>query len=355
MADKAKLTIAVYSFDLPNSACAYYRILSPLTALKDRVACIWAVRMDAAANIQGIDVECLKRADLIVIQRFFPLDITTPVIERILASGKPVVYETDDFFFDIPDDNPTAGLARRATAHTKELLRHVAAATVPTPALATRLAPYAANVVVLPNYLDERIWNAPLRRRKSAVVVGFAGSVTHARDLEMIEDALLDIADRYAERVAIRLMGCTTERLVRHPRVATIEHVTSYEAYARAMQRSGMDIGLAPLVPSEFNVCKSNIKWLEYAACGVAGVFQDLAPYTTCVAPSATGLFAGTSAVQWRDQIEYLLENPRERLKIAALARQEVLGRYALSTGKARFLEFYEKVAAGEALKSSKC
>jgi processive 1,2-diacylglycerol beta-glucosyltransferase len=108
------LSIAVFSFDPPHSACAYYRLLSPLSALGERVSCSWAVRMDAQANIHGVDVACLERADLIIIQRFFPIERTVPVLELIFASGKPVIYETDDFFFDIPDANPAAQLANRA-------------------------------------------------------------------------------------------------------------------------------------------------------------------------------------------------------------------------------------------------
>lgn len=341
---------AVYSFDQPHSACAWYRLLSPLSALKERVSFTWAVRMDAQANIQGVDMGCLERADLVIIQRFFPLDMTAPLLEEIFASGKPVIYETDDFFFDIPDENPTAPLARRCAPYAKETMRAANLVTTPTQALAERLAPYAREVAVLPNLLDQRIWSAPVRERRTTgarpTVVGFAGSETHVQDLERIEGVLLDLAARYKERLAIRLMGCSTARLRDCPATTVVQHQGSFEAYARAMQRSCPDIGLAPLTPNEFNLCKSEIKWLEYAACGAASVLQDLAPYNARVTQGKTGLLAADEK-QWREAIELLIERPEERAKIAAAARREVLRAHTLEQGKEQFWNCWERLTRG--------
>jgi hypothetical protein len=341
------LNIAVFSFDQPHSACAWYRLLSPMRALKDRISCSWAVRMDARANIQAVDMGCLERADLVLIQRFFPLEMTAPLLEQIFATGKPVLYETDDFFFEIPDENPTATLARRCAPYAKEVMRAAALVTTPTQALAERLAQYAREVAVLPNLLDERIWSAPPRQASSRTrptVIGFAGSETHVQDLERIEGVLLDLAARYKERLAIRLMGCATARLKACASTSVVPHQNSFDAYARAMQRSSPDIGLAPLVPNAFNACKSEIKWLEYTVCGAAGVLQDLAPYNAIVAHARTGMLAGDER-QWREALELLIEQPKERAKMASAAREEVLRGHTVEKGKELFWRCFERVA----------
>jgi len=36
---------------------------------------------------------------------------------------------------------------------------------------------------------------------------------------------------------------------------------------------------LAPLLPSDYNSCRSDVKFLEYASQGVAGIYADLEPY----------------------------------------------------------------------------
>jgi hypothetical protein len=52
--------------------------------------------------------------------------------------------------------------------------------------------------------------------------------------------------------------------------------VLEYPAHARALD---LDIGLAPLFPSPFNDCKSNIKCLEFAVLGIPGAYSASRPY----------------------------------------------------------------------------
>ena len=47
----------------------------------------------------------IESADLILIQRFFPGPATASVIEAAFASGKPVLYDTDDDFEATPPDH----------------------------------------------------------------------------------------------------------------------------------------------------------------------------------------------------------------------------------------------------------
>jgi len=49
--------------------------------------------------------------------------------------------------------------------------------------------------------------------------------------------------------------------------------------YPRALKSIEADICIAPLSQGIFNECKSNIKQLEFAACGATGVFSDIEPY----------------------------------------------------------------------------
>jgi len=328
--ERHKRRVAVFSFDPRNSACAYYRLLCPFTWLKEHLELDWAVRMDAGGTVvQSVDMGALERCDAVVIQRFFPLAETADIVATILNSGKPVVYETDDYFFSISPDNPTANLARRSAPFVRELLPRVTATTVPTPALAMRLAPLTPRVCVLPNYLDPRIWPQPSPRRSSGpLTIGYAGSVTHAADLLLVEEALLKILDRYPGQVRLRLLGCATPRLSAHPGCVCGDYAGAYETYARTLLRARLDIGLAPLADTEFNRCKSAVKWLEYSAAGCAGVFQDLEPYE-CVESGRTGLKVGPAAGDWYAALEI---------------RQEMIEKHSLNSKAGEFLAFYQNL-----------
>ena len=51
-----------------------------------------------------------------------------------------------------------------------------------------------------------------------------------------------------------------------------------------------LDIGIAPLLPRDYNRCRSAVKFLEYASRGVVGIYADLEPYRDAVVPGQTGL-----------------------------------------------------------------
>jgi len=53
---------------------------------------------------------------------------------------------------------------------------------------------------------------------------------------------------------------------------------------------SQLHIGLAPLLPTEFNRCRSDVKFLEYASAGAAALCSDLDPYRFSVRHGDTGL-----------------------------------------------------------------
>jgi glycosyltransferase involved in cell wall biosynthesis len=93
-------------------------------------------------------------------------------------------------------------------------------------------------------------------------------------------------------------------------------------------------------VNNRFNSCKSNITWLEFSACGIAGIYSDLTPYNSCIRSGQTGLFAGNSNEDWFNVIDLLVTNPSLRRDIARQARQEVLSNYSLASSK---LGLYEE------------
>ena len=65
----------------------------------------------------------------------------------------------------------------------------------------------------------------------------------------------------------------------------------SYWEYLKFL--STIHIGLAPLLPSDYNRCRSDVKFLEYASRGVVGVYSRLEPYHRTVIHGKTGLVYG--------------------------------------------------------------
>lgn len=314
------MNIAVLTFDNPESACGQYRVLAPLR--HESVTVTWAVKSHGDSH--AVDNKALQRADLILVQRFFPLDFTEPLLEACFAGGKPVVYETDDLLQAVPEDNPQHPLALRTLRTLGRCARRFSAISVSTESLAAAFAPLNEHITVTSNRLDPILW--PPRQPGNTggpVRILYAGTPTHTEDLRTLEPTLTALLDRFGPSVELILFGCSTPFFEQRDDVHVIPPVDSYAAYAEAMAGLTFDLGLAPLKDTPFNRAKSHVKWMEYTACGAVGVFSSLPPYA-CVRNSQTGLLA-ESPRHWLDCLETLITNPGARLRMAQNAQKELL------------------------------
>lgn len=252
----------------------------------------------------------------------------------LFESGKPVIYETDDLLTDLPESHPEFEVYARNRHLTLACIANSDAVIVSTDALKARHVPINPRVHVFGNTLYQPLWHQSLAPHPEAsaskpLTIGFCGSHTHAPDLEVIAPALERIQAEYGERVRFSFFGCVTERLKRLPNLSYREGFVAYTDYPGLLRSLRFDIGLAPLGNNEFNVNKSHIKYLEYAACGIPGIYSDLAPYNASVVHDSTGLLADDSAEAWYKAIVRLIEQPELARCIAAAAHQDVWARFS--------------------------
>lgn len=326
-----RIRVAVLSFDEIQTNCARLRLLEPLLRLPE-IELSWAVHI---ANRRGtFDTEAMRNADLFVIQRMLPCPGTATTMEEIFRMGTPIVYELDDLLMEMPLANPNRDFAMQCRPAILDVMQKAAAITVSTEALKAELLPWNRNIHVLPNLIDERLWSQTQQPHPGPVVVGFTGTSTHGDDLKMIEDAFVQISAKHGHGVAFQFMGCVTDRLARLPGAKIAEFTPDYESFAKALQATPIDVAVVSLEDHLFNRCKSNIKWLEYSACGIAGVYSDLPPYNSCIRHRQTGLLVGGGPQDWFQAIDTLVSSASLRRAIAHQARQEVMSSYTLASPK---------------------
>jgi len=259
--------------------------------------------------------------------------------------GTPIIYEVDDLLMEMPPNNPNHEFSMQCRPFVLDVMQKAAAITVSTEALKAELLRWNPNIYVLPNLIDERLWSQTQRPHAGPVVIGFTGTSTHGDDLRMIEDAFIQISAKHGQGVAFQFMGCVTDRLARLPGAQVADFTPDYESFARALQTTPMDIAVVSLEDNLFNRCKSNIKWLEYSACGIAGVYSDLPPYNSCIRHGQTGLLVGNRVQDWFQAIDTLVTNASLRRAIAQQARQEVLSDYTLASPRVQlFAEAYHAI-----------
>ena len=339
--NKSKIA-AVYSLDAPQEACARIRLLSHFDALNGSIKANWGVISDGVKCTTNLDM--IDQADIIVIQRFYPRKGTVPYIEKMLSSGKPVIYEVDDLLLDLPADNHLKFWAGETVDLFPWLLPRVTAITVSTPLLAEEFPVFNPSVHVIPNLADTELFQPVVTKKNGPVIIGFSGTVTHARDLKKIGEALFRVADRYGDKVAFSFMGLSASEFSSLPGFRFLDFERDYASYGKALSSSGIDIALVPLQDNRFNRCKSNIKWLEYSACGIAGVYADLPPYNTSIRHGVSGVLVDDDPDKWFQAICLLIDHPELRRRIANQAKTEVLSHHSLKSGSQVLYTLYESM-----------
>lgn len=233
-----------------------------------------------------------------------------------------------------------------------EQLRMAHLVTVSTPYLAERYRKYNANVAVVPNAIDFETWKKVEPKDDGIVRIGLFGSNSHHKDWRECIDAISRILDEYPN---VRLLfngwlvmeeakeGASIYELKRHFKFPDYlverglhehERVEIYEPveiqdYAGWLMDKKIDIGLAPLAWTAFNRSKSNLKYLEFGAMGVPGVYADMEPYADVV-HGVTGLKA-SKPIDYYTQIKKLVESKELRESIGNAAHEDVRARYDAS------------------------
>jgi glycosyltransferase involved in cell wall biosynthesis len=146
---------------------------------------------------------------------------------------------------------------------------------VTTEALAAGLRSMSDDIQVVPNYLDDSIWQdlRSTRNVSRKPRVGWAGAQQHLGDLEMIEE----VVKCTAEEVDWVFFGMCPDCL--RPFAKEVHDAVRFEEYPEKLARLNLDLAVAPLERNRFNEAKSNLRILEYGVLGWPVVASDIEPF----------------------------------------------------------------------------
>lgn len=332
------LRLALYTTDNWHTASAHIRLVGPSLHPSARIKIL-----DGCQSSNFPHLEFFIQADAVVIQRDFPRhqDQYLAVLGWARQNGKPVIFEIDDLLYDLPQDHPEKAYFSPVEEQIAAAIRASTAVITSTQPLAKKIRQLNPNTWCLPNYLDEKIWSLNLTQQESKdehqpIQIGYMGGITqtHMPDIISVNAVLEWILDRFGEKVNIHFWGIIPPGFSEHKSVVFHpEKFPDYLDFAAYFSHQKMDIFLAPLLPGEFNDCKSAIKYLEYSSLAVAGVYSDVYPYREIIRHGINGLLAATTQ-EWKTSLLQLIESPalRESVGNAALRtvqNQFLLGKHA--------------------------
>lgn len=258
------------------------------------------------------------------------------IINRAHRQTISLIYETDDNLFEMPLTHPDYVYYQTAAPMILLTILEADRIITSTTTLKDRLSNFHSDVHVIPNLLNDRLWKLedqpPNRKSSDPVVIGYFGTHTHRQDLEMIQTPLLEILNRFGERVLLKIWGgCLPPSLETHPRVELVsEGIFEYARFAEHIQQQRVDLWIAPLANTPFNRAKSAIKYLEYGATATPGIFSRIDPYVAVIQDGENGVLAD-SAEEWNSRLDMLIQNEPMRLQMGQRALETVRDHWALS------------------------
>lgn len=329
----APLRVAVYTRDPWTAACSHLRIIGPTYHADSGVRALEGVRWEQPPTLFTPD-----EADVVLIQRDFPRheDLYAEVIEWARSTGRPVLYELDDLLVELPEEHPERYYYDDSRAAMLTAMKDADGVIVSTQPLAEYARRYNQNVWVLPNYLDERIWSVKTHspvKKTNTVVIGYMGGVTktHIPDLELVLPVLVRLLKRYKGKLKLRFWGMIHPDLQNNPLVEyQSEKFPNYLEFARYFSSQYCDLFIAPLRNSLFNRSKSAIKYLEYSASGIPGVYSDITPYSSIIVNGINGYLAADED-DWEMYLCELIDDLSLRRSMGEAALQTVRENFLMS------------------------
>ncbi|MCB5190876.1 glycosyltransferase [Methylobacillus arboreus] len=252
--------------------CGHYRIIQPFAAMREAALVDGTI---SANLLSPADLERYK-PDAIVLQRQTTEERVEAMRSIKAFSQAFKVYELDDYIPNLPMKSIyRQRMPKDIIKILRQGLSFVDRFVVSTPALAEAFAGLHADIRVVKNRLPVAWWKDLQSHRRTAAKprVGWAGGNSHTGDLELIVDVIKELADE----VEWVFFGMCPEKL--RPYVHEFHAGVAIDQYPKVLAGLNLDLALAPVEQNLFNECKSNLRLLEYGACGFPVICSDVRCY----------------------------------------------------------------------------
>lgn len=353
----------VYYFTSNNDGCNYVRCWLPMWAngydgTKIGIATPRKPRELVTKEAMASDIIVFHRPDT---QEHIEL------AKLLKFAGKKIVFDNDDTYildkthpFYKVNKKGFVDNVKNAQKILSEFIYNSDLVTTTTELLADEYRKVNPNTIVLPNMVNPKDWDEPLKNTGDKVRIGIFGSSAFSFDASIIEKELrqLDLMTD-VQLVLYGLQGVDERK--ENKKVAkllkddyklwnslqNLEHYpwTKMEDYFESLNELRLDMVLIPRYENYFNKCKSNLKFLEASMLKipvVASSFSDYSsPYDADVTDGVNGLLANGN---WMEKIMTLVNDKKKRLEIGENAHKYVLSNYNILTKGHLWKDAYEKI-----------
>jgi glycosyltransferase involved in cell wall biosynthesis len=148
------------------------------------------------------------------------------------------------------------------------------------------------------------------------VTVFYHGTASHRREIVWLRDMMGAVLERYPQ-VEFEIFGGEDVQLL----YAGLERVRvvyplNWQSFLNYSSSVRYDIGLAPLLESPFNDCRSHVKYYDISRTGAVGVYSDVPAFRSVINHDENGLLVPNSQQAWVDVVCALVEDKGKRQRL---------------------------------------
>lgn len=282
-------------------AIGYYRIIKPSEQLKNHDVTVVGQQLSAyGTSLENQWDNIFKEFDVFWTGYFSDARVAAAIFYHAQKHGKKVILDIDDNYLDVPESNQLYDRFK-ATKHDRAFLSAslslADAISVSTLPLKERLDKHFKDrhglektFIHVPNMNDLNDWQVtPVPLHKDRFVIGYSGSNSHKDDFAMVVPAVREIMKKHKhvwfevlgllamEDLKNYLRGFDDDMLMR---TALVGATPTFREYPQWLSERPWNVGIAPLVDTEFTRSKSHIKWMEYSMVGMPVVASRVYPYS---------------------------------------------------------------------------
>lgn len=267
--------------------------------------------------------------------------IGPPLIEWALFTiGCKVIYDFDDAIFMTPRSTANPFMAYvRCAWKVAYITRRAHMVSVCNPFLADWAKALNPRLVLIPTTIDEeyhrsqpdgeRGWERP--------IVGWTGSHSTARYLDVVRPALAELQRRYDFEFRV-----ICDHDPGFPELKNYRFV-KWRLESEIEDLSAFQIGLMPVPEEEWAHGKVGFKAIQYSGLGIASVVSALGSGAEVVVDGETGFTVENDSGSWVSALEKLLRDPNLVRQMGNKARQFILSRYSVRANIDNYLRLFEE------------
>jgi glycosyltransferase involved in cell wall biosynthesis len=298
---------------------------------------------EISRDIQKKLKNAFKFFDVIIFQRIQNMPALALIQEmRKEFPDVKIVAELDDSVGEVAPSSPY-----KWTDHHRwsaEHLHRSDAVICSTQYLADSIKPIIGDkpVHIAPNCINKETWLFKKPKGSTEDIrIGYVGGGAHDEDLHIVYRAILPLLDENNKvQFVIRYGGFKPNWLKDHPQIDYESVGWQMHEYPQQLANMNLDLALAPLRDSEFNRCKSNLKWIEWSSMNIPLMASNVQPYKNT---EGSMILVDNNIDFWRDALDDFIDGVPLEFDVKRL-KYENKSKYNLHKETNKVLKFLKSL-----------